>query len=218
LETDSDRRLVRVCLGGPDHAASPGRPQRSSPTLPGVDLDPASVISIVALVFSATGLWFGTVWPWLRTREAHPEVRLEEIGYQARQDWQIDQRAVIVNHGPATMRQVTVRLVGEDGHDHRNRPVAANADPRDPPRAGPAPATGPDGGGAAVRLGRPVLARPPAGDATTNGPAGNRPADPPNLPAMTEQATRCHHANPRRGHQDHGPRGAARQTGLTDAL
>jgi hypothetical protein len=83
-----------------------------------VDLDPASVISTVALAVSTIALWFAAVRPWWTTRAAHPEVRLEEIGYQARQDWQIDQRAVIGNHGPAAMRQVTVRLIGEDGHDH----------------------------------------------------------------------------------------------------
>jgi hypothetical protein len=83
-----------------------------------VDLQGASVISVVALVFSATGLWFGAVWPWWQKRAAHPEVRLEQINYPDKQQWRTDQRAIIVNHGPATMRHVTIRLIGEDGHEH----------------------------------------------------------------------------------------------------
>ncbi len=76
------------------------------------------MISVVALVFSAIGLYFGALWPWWQKRAAHPEVRLEEISYPAKQDWRTDQRAIIVNLEPAGMRQVTIRLVGEDGDDH----------------------------------------------------------------------------------------------------
>jgi hypothetical protein len=42
---------------------------------------------------------------------------LEELGFQTQQGWRTEERAVIVNHGPAVMRQVTVRLVDENGED-----------------------------------------------------------------------------------------------------
>jgi hypothetical protein len=87
-----------------------------------VDLEGASVISVVALVFSAIGLWFGAVRPWWKTREAHPEARLELLSYQTKQGWTTDEkRLVILNHGPALMRGVNIRLVDEAGEQGRSQ-------------------------------------------------------------------------------------------------
>jgi hypothetical protein len=84
-----------------------------------VDLDSTSVISVVALVFSAIGLYFGAVRPWWQTREAHPEARLESLRYVTDKGRErTDQWLVLVNHGPAVMRDVTVRLVDQEDKDH----------------------------------------------------------------------------------------------------
>jgi hypothetical protein len=95
----------------PDFTAAGGS-WRSS-TLRRVDLD-----SVAAVTLGALSLWFGAVWPWWQKREAHPEVRFEEISYPAKQDWRTDHRVVIVNHGPAVMRQVTLRLRDEKDSDY----------------------------------------------------------------------------------------------------
>jgi hypothetical protein len=88
-----------------------------------VDLEGASVISVVALVFSAIGLYFGAVRPWWKTREAHPEARLELLSYQTKQGWATDERLVIVNHGPALMRSVNIGLLDENGEQGRSQPL-----------------------------------------------------------------------------------------------
>jgi hypothetical protein len=86
-----------------------------------VDLAGTSVVSWIALVFAAVSLVFGVLLPWWQKREAHPEARLELLSYQTEQGWTADERLVIVNHGPALMRSVNIRLVDEGGEHGRSQ-------------------------------------------------------------------------------------------------
>jgi hypothetical protein len=88
-----------------------------------VDLEGASTVSVAALVLSVVSLWFGAVRPWWKTREAHPEARLELLSYQTKQGWTADERLVIVNHGPALMRSVNIGLRDENGEQGRSQPL-----------------------------------------------------------------------------------------------
>jgi len=75
----------------------------------------SAVAAWCALAIALVNLWFGVIRPWWRTKRASPAAQLDLLNYPTSSRWQEEERVVVTNHGPATMRKVDVQVFGEDG-------------------------------------------------------------------------------------------------------
>src|SRR5829696_8973515 len=57
-----------------------------------------------ALAIALVNLWFGVIRPWWRTRRASPAAQLDLVNYPTASAWKEEERVVVTNHGPATMK------------------------------------------------------------------------------------------------------------------
>ena len=66
-----------------------------------------------ALVIALVNFWFGVIRPWWRTRRASPAAQLDLLNYPIANGMREEERVVVTNHGPATMRKVDVQVFDE---------------------------------------------------------------------------------------------------------
>jgi hypothetical protein len=70
----------------------------------------------LALGIGFLNLWYSVIRVWWRGRKASPSAQLDLLTYQNQSgEWREDERVVVTNHGPATMKRVNVDAFAEDG-------------------------------------------------------------------------------------------------------
>jgi hypothetical protein len=70
----------------------------------------------LALGIGLLNLWYSVIRVWWLGRKASPSARLDLLSYQTQsRAWEEEERVVVTNHGPATMKRVTVEALDEDG-------------------------------------------------------------------------------------------------------
>ncbi|KAB1118862.1 hypothetical protein F6X54_01410 [Micromonospora aurantiaca] len=81
----------------------------------------SATVAVAAFALGVINLWYSVLRPWWRNRIAQPDAKLELLAYETRHGWDQDERVVVTNHGPGTMKDLEARVFDDDGDDYTDR-------------------------------------------------------------------------------------------------
>lgn len=83
----------------------------------------SATVAVAAFALGVINLWYSVLRPWWRNRIAQPDAKLELLAYETRQGWDQNERVVVTNHGPGTMKNLVARVFDDEGEDYTDRLV-----------------------------------------------------------------------------------------------
>ena len=84
----------------------------------------SAIVASLALLIGVFNVWYSVIRPWRRSRWASPAATLELLTYPTKSGWETEERVVVTNVGPASMKDVTAAVCDKDGREYDQNVVA----------------------------------------------------------------------------------------------